>query len=503
MGNPASWITQTTEHLVSRMSTDPLGDISVSVYETARLVTFAPWLTGHGERIDFLLRGQRPDGGWGGDDGYHLVPTLSATEALLRNQDGDARIAGAVDRALRLLSHQLNSGRPIAIPDTVAVELLVPSLVEQINARLAGSVRLESPQGTAPERLALLTESARRGRTPPATLQHSLEGFGELARGLPSVARFGGSVGCSPAATAAWLGDRMPAPGHRDSVAYLEAVQDRHRGAVPVCAPVPVFERAWVIVALLSAGVPVTVPPELVAGLLDAFGDSGVAAGPGLPEDADDTATALCALRRTGHPVSPDSLWAYFADDHFSSFPGERTSSTTTNAHVLQAFELCLDHGGEPRQRYLDTIAGLAGWLAERQQPDGSWTDKWHASPYYATAACVAALVAHHRRAVGRAVAWVLETQRGDGSWGRWSGTAEETAYAVRILLTAGGQGARRAAARGCAFLLRSERDPYPPLWHDKDLYTPYRIVRAEITAALWLAHEDDQVAVLVEGMPP
>lgn len=514
MGNRASWLNRQpslTASLVAATSSDPWGDISPSVYETARLVAFAPWLAGHSERIDFLLNGQRPDGGWGGDDGYRLVPTLSATEALLRTltRDGTVdrgRVAAAVDRALGMLFDQLNNGRATAIPDTVAVELLIPALVNDINAHLTGPARLVAPDGTDPDTLARLSEVVRQGRNLPMTLLHSLEGFGVLAHGLRSVARLGGAVGCSPAATAAWLGAETPSAEHHESVAYLAAVQGRHGGPAPVCAPVPVFERAWVVVTLVSAGVPVAVPAELLAGLGNAFGEFGVAAGLGLPADADDTATALCALARTGHPRSPDCLWAYRANDHFSSFPGERTWSTTTNAHVLQAFDMCLDHGREPRRRYLDTIAGLADWLCECQEPEGSWTDKWHASPYYATAACVTALTGQTSPAAGvalrRALAWLLETQRGDGSWGRWTGTPEETAYAVRILLTTSGEPtdtARRAVARGCAFLLRSHDREHPPLWHDKDLYTPRRIVEAEITAALWLAHQDERVMAMLD----
>ena len=37
-----------------------------------------------------------------------------------------------------------------------------------------------------------------------------------------------------------------------------------------------------------------------------------------------------------------------------------------------------------------------------------------------------------------RAAEWVLATQRPDGAWGRWEGTAEETAYAVQILVAVG-----------------------------------------------------------------
>src|SRR5690348_15962583 len=69
--------------LVASLLRQPWGQVSPSVYETGRLVTLAPWLPGHAERVTFLLHRQRVDGGWGAPGGYQLVPTLSATEALL------------------------------------------------------------------------------------------------------------------------------------------------------------------------------------------------------------------------------------------------------------------------------------------------------------------------------------------------------------------------------------------------------------------------------------
>jgi halimadienyl-diphosphate synthase len=86
-------------------------------------------------------------------------------------------------------------------------------------------------------------------------------------------------------------------------------------------------------------------------------------------------------------------------------------------------------------------------------------------------------------------VDWVLDTQRQDGSWGRWSGTYEETAYAVQILCRVGhGDATAHAVGKGRACLPRLLDEPHPPLWHDKDLYTPVRIVRAEGLAAGQLA---------------
>jgi hypothetical protein len=274
-------------------------------------------------------------------------------------------------------------------------------------------------------------------------------------------------------------------------------VQHRGDGAVPVAAPLAAFERAWVLAAIAGAGLTVTAPHGLVRSLHAALGMHGAAGGPGLPPDADDTATILFALARSGSPRSPECLRIYQQGNHFACFPSERTPSTSTNAHVLQAFGAC--HTPAP--------SGLSDWLCDLQEADGSWSDKWHASPYYATRCCAVALADHGRQTaeatVRAAVDWVLDTQHEDGSWGRWDGTYEETAYAVQILLQAGTSNAdgriERAAARGCAVLLSNAAEQeHPPLWHDKDLYTPLRIVRAEGLAALHLARTNPGVAALI-----
>jgi hypothetical protein len=307
-------------------------------------------------------------------------------------------------------------------------------------------------------------------------------------------------VGASPAATAAWLagGPRDP-----DAVAYLEAVVSRHGGAAPSVIPVPAFERAWVLATLLGAGLEVTVPAPLLADLSATLGETGTPGGPGLPPDADTTSATLYTLARLGAPRGLDCLWTYEVDTHFCTWHGERTPSTTTNAHVLEAFGHHVTHcaGATPRERAV--VDKLSAWLVERQLPDGSWLDKWHASPYYATMCSTLALHRFARDraadAVAKATAWVLAGQRDDGSWGRWHGTVEETAYAVQILLLAGvavGEPAESAAARGYAYLLRSAgRQPDAPLWHDKDLYVPTAVVRAAVVAALHLAGRSSPVA--------
>jgi squalene cyclase len=271
--------------------------------------------------------------------------------------------------------------------------------------------------------------------------------------------------------------------------------------------PITVFERAWVLTALTAVGIDVMVPQELVSSLHAAFGELGVAAGPGLAPDSDDTAVALYALAQLGSPRSLDCLLSYQVDAHFSCFPDERTPSVSANAHILQVFGKYLERDLPGRFRYHAVMSKLSEWLRDCQEADGSWRDKWHASPYYATACCATVLYRHSRSAsistVTRAVEWLLSSQRGDGSWGRWTGTYEETAYAVQTLLqtrvSRADSAVEQAAARGCRFLKRSGDQKHPPLWHGKDLYTPIRVVRAEGLAALHLAYANPNIAAAVD----
>lgn len=501
--------------LLASLVSEPSGQISPSVYETARLVRLAPWLVGHPERIRFLLAAQRPDGGWGGPGGYGLVPTLSATDAMLHliahpppTASGirQARLVDAARSGLDLLTSQLYRSAPPPLPDTPAVELIVPAMIAAINARQAngagralpgwtGGGPLALPAGLDGTTLARVHDALNAAAVLPAKLLHSLEVAGHAAAGARLPSRATEMVGASPAATAAWLGT-VPAPDH-PSVRILGEVARRYGGPVPSVLPISVFERAWVLSGLVSAGVDVPVPGALVRALTHAVARSATPGGAGLPPDADTTSTVLFALGLLGVPAPPGRLWPFETDSHFCTWQGERTPSTTTNAHVLDA--LCAFR--RPGRVNL-AAEKVSRWLCERQRPDGSWVDKWHASPYYATACCALALDREDGTgyrsgpagaAVRRAVAFIVDTQRDDGSWGRWAGTLEETSYALRVLLTVRphDRAGRAAAARGYAYLReRRNHADFPPLWHDKDLYTPMAVVRATILIALHLGQK-------------
>ncbi|NUP62088.1 MAG: hypothetical protein HOW71_07905, partial [Nonomuraea sp.] len=48
-------LSEQADLLVSELMAEPWGQVSTSVYETGRLVTLAPRLTGHRERLEYLL----------------------------------------------------------------------------------------------------------------------------------------------------------------------------------------------------------------------------------------------------------------------------------------------------------------------------------------------------------------------------------------------------------------------------------------------------------------
>ncbi|POM25503.1 Terpentedienyl-diphosphate synthase [Actinomadura rubteroloni] len=505
--------------LVAGLLEHPWGQVSPSVYETGRLVAHVPWLTGHAERVAFLLAAQRPDGTWGAPvDGYALVPTLSATDALLSVLRADGpreNLVGAAALALHALFTRLSApsfpSRPL--PDMPAIELIAPYLAERVDDHLAALAHRPIPglQAYAGRRLALpaaldgrMLGRVRRllesGATVPKKLLHAVEVAGDAAPKLPGIVpEVTGTIGASPAATAAWLGPEPPADPSSPARWHLEAATAQHGGPVPVGFPLTVFERAWVLAWLLRAGVRVEVPPLLVLSLTAPLGPFGTAAAEGLPADADTTAGVLYALALVGAPHRPDPLLAYELDDHFCTWQGEDGASPTTNAHVLEAFGQYVAATGDTDDRYRAVIAKVARWLRSRQSPDGSWTDRWHASPYYATACCAIALARFDPEGSADAVAaarrWVLGTQRPDGSWGCWEGTAEESAYAVQTLLLTPGGGA--AAAERAGDLLRTAPDEGPAMWHDKDLYRPTAIIRAGVIAALQLLSEKRSDSVL------
>jgi hypothetical protein len=497
--------------LVAQVDQDSWGSVRPSLYETARVISAAPWLPGESRRIAYLLGKQAPDGSWGdGPKPYRLLPTLSAVEAVLAvlrrgttSAEVSGRLAAAADRGLAAL-RTLPPADPW--PDTAAAEILVPSLVTRINEQVdlaateelphlgqwRAGPRLAVPRGyqeAAPAYMAGRYESAG---SLPVKFHHTFEG---IARYIPRVLipEVEGLLGSSPAATAARAA-AAPTPAAARAVADLQPVAQRYDGLFPEAVPILVFERLWVAAALARAGLPAATLPTIREWVDRIYDPEGVRGAPGLMADADDTAMAVLVASLVGRPYDPAPLDLFHNGSHYDCYIGEDTGSVTANAHALQALGGYLKQHPEAGHAYGPQVDKLCDWLIGMQQPEGHWPDKWHASPYYATERCVTALAQyggdHAASAVDTAAAWTLDTQRDDGSWGIWGGTAEETAYAVKILLCATVRSRQprheRALDRAEAFLdgATAPGHRHPALWHDKTLYAPDAMIEAEVLAA-------------------
>lgn len=507
---------QQAAHLVARVDRDRWGSVRPSLYETARVISAAPWLPGEPGRIAYLLNEQAPEGSWGeGPERYRLLPTLSAVEAALAvlrrgamPEETTRRLATAVDRGLAALRALPPAG---PWPDTAAAEILVPSLVARINEQLPliaddktrvidgwrPGPGLALPRGydqAVPEYAAKRYVSAG---SLPVKLHHTFEGIagyipGALIPDRPDL------LGSSPAATAARAARASASPA-AETVAVLESVARRYAGSFPEAAPILVFERLWVAAALARANLPAASLPTVRRWAADIYDPRGVRGAPGLMTDADDTAMAVLVSSLVGLPHSPEPLDLFHNGSHYDCYIGEDTGSITANAHALQALGDYQRRHPETRHIYAPRTNKLRDWLIGRQRPEGTWPDKWHASPYYATARCVSALRRygedHAAAAVEAAVAWAVDTQRDDGSWGVWGGTAEETAYAAQILLSTAERQPRHARALHLAETYLNggtSTGHHPALWHDKTLYAPGAMIEAEVLAVRELLRTRD-----------
>lgn len=510
------------DRLLARAAVGSGVHLSLSVYETARLVRLAPWVWGHHARIDYLMALQRRDGTWGGPDLYALVPTLSATEALLhlacardrspiraeRRTDAADLLAAAADRGLgasrRLLGR---ASRPR--PRTLGADLLVPYLVNEINKTLRPCATPDALE-SLPRRLgrhAVLPSphqgrecGAAKGAVPsssstqglPFLAGHFWEDSGGPARETAAASPVDGMIGSSPAATAAWLARRPADERDGRCVGALDGVARVHGGPVPSLWPVTGYEQVKLVATLVRAGLGAAVPTSLRERLRwQATGGTDQAPRE-VTGDCGAVSTALYALAELGElgercPV--EVLRRFETATHFQRWPGDPVCSPVANAHVLEAFGAYVAAHPGHRPRHAPVISKITRWLCGRQQLSGRWEDPGHASPYYATSHISVALSRFGCRgassAVARAAWWVRATQRPDGSWGVWRGTAEETAYALQTLLAAPHQTSQDLLARGAAALQRlaAAGTGHPPLWHGKDLYAPAAVIDAAILA--------------------
>ncbi len=173
---------------------------------------------------------------------------------------------------------------------------------------------------------------------------------------------------------------------------------------------------------------------------------------------------------------SGDGGWAAFDVDNFQTLCRELPfcdfgelidpPSADVTAHVLEALA---GRAGEQ-----GSIERGVEWLLQAQEADGSWFGRWGANYVYGTGAAIPGLVAAEvptqHPAIRRAVTWLEQHQNEDGGWGEdlrsyrepsyrgfGPSTASQTGWALLGLLAAGERSA--SLDRGVAYLVATQRD--------------------------------------------
>ncbi len=143
-------------------------------------------------------------------------------------------------------------------------------------------------------------------------------------------------------------------------------------------------------------------------------------------------------------------------------------------------------------------MARAMDYLRREQEADGSWFGRWGTNYIYGTWSTLCALnavgLSHDDPAIVRAVAWLVAKQRGDGGWGEdcetyYAGTEHgayvestpsQTAWAVLGLMAAGQQKSD-AVRRGVAYLMASQKhdgtwdeEPYTAVGFPRVFYLRY-----------------------------
>jgi squalene-hopene/tetraprenyl-beta-curcumene cyclase len=194
--------------------------------------------------------------------------------------------------------------------------------------------------------------------------------------------------------------------------------------------------------------------------------------------------------------------WAAFDVDNTSGLPGrlpfcdfgEVTDppSVDVTAHVLEMLALEGRVGTPPARQGIE-------YMLREQTREGSWFGRWGANHLYGTGAAVPALVAcglGRHESVTRAVGWLPRVQNEDGGFGEdmrsyrddaWRGrgasTASQTAWALLALHAAGESGpVTQRAVRWLADTQRADGSWDEP-WHTGtgfpgDFYVNYHLYR-------------------------
>lgn len=446
--------------------------------------------------LNWLLENQHEDGSWGAAVPYYhdrILCTLIAIMALHERMPAfdDAE---AMQTAIRHGEQYLWNHLHMLVNDPfelVGFELVFPTLLAE-----AREMGLHVPNHTAgygeiqSRKLRLIPPDMLYA--PNVSTVHSLEFLGQGAdKERLAGAITHGSLGNSPSATAYYS---RYFPQDDTAVAYLQGVAARQ---VPYLYPCSIFELTWTLNSLTYTDLPLKpfAPDVLWHCLREELQEDGIGLDKtfGIP-DGDITSVTHKLLMMADYELDADILCRFQnRNGLFRTYFFERNPSVGTNLHALEAIKLLPAYPNREQVR-LDVIT----MLLDQRQHNVYWYDKWHISPFYATAHAIPALVAEEMPALTHVcrytIDWLLHTQWSNGGWGWYDMvTLEETAYALIALLAF-----HRAQPlddvtplrKGARFLREAyfgagDEVTFPELWIGKCLYTPHDVVKMAILSAL------------------
>jgi halimadienyl-diphosphate synthase len=473
------------------------GHMMTTAYDTAWIVRLGEIGEVIGEEaLEWLRDHQLSDGSWGAPQPryFHdrVICTLAAMNAMAqRGRARDRERLRRAESALELASKGLGAD---PTGETIGFELIVPTLLHE--AKALGGIQTEESEvlgQLAPRRAAKLAALPHGMISRYVTVAFSAEMAGPDGRRLLDIENLqeaDGSVSFSPSATAyfaLYVKRRDPA-----ALAYLRNITID--GAAPNVAPFDVFEQAWTLWNLSLIGDLDEATLALCQPHLDFLENAwvpGVGAGFAAnyaPKDGDETSVVYEALTHFGRTVDVEAIFQYEEETHFRCFALEANPSISANIHVLSALRKTDFNKHHP------AVQKVLHFLLHARAADMFWVDKWHASPYYATAHAIMACIGYNNIIVEEAAEWLLTTQDHDGAWGYYMPTAEETAYCLQALTLwkrHGGHVSDNVLKRGALWLADHAEPPYPPLWIGKCLYCPEMVVRSAVLSALMLVNQE------------
>ena len=475
------------------------GQMASTAYDTA-------WAARLGEidweisskSLSWLAENQLPDGSWGAlaPMYYHdrVLCTLAAMIALTyRGRRGHDKVQ--IENG-RLALERIVGGATMGLqadPNgaTVGFEMIAPTLAGE--AERLGIIKNQEDRilgRLSKQRAKKLSYLKGKMISRHVTMAFSAEMAGKDGQhmlDIDNLQESNGSVGVSPSATAYFA--TYIKQGDEASLKYLRNITCAD-GGMPNVAPFDVFEIAWTLwnLSLIpDLGYVEKLKPhlEFLSNAWQPKVGIGFAAGYSV-KDSDDTGLVYETLLRYGIEKDLASVLAYEEEDHFRCFDLEVNPSISANIHVLGALaQAGLDKQNTSVQKALNFLR------KSRDQHHPFWMDKWHSSPYYATAHAIIACAGIENELVGESVDWILKNQNKDGSWGTYLPTAEETSYAIQALwvwdqkVSSVSNGTLKNGAR---WLKENMDKAYPPLWIGKCLYSPNLVIRSAVISALALA---------------